>query len=668
MNLNILMNRRLRILLLLTLLPLSSVLAQRHFSVTSPNGRLQVYIRLSSELTFTVTYDTRTLVDHSPIALRWDHGTFGKGLHYQGYKIREVDESIEAPNHTQSLIRDNFRECTINFGDGFDLIFRAYDQGVAYRIVNRHADPIHILDETVEYRFGKDVQALVPYVNKPEGTSLEDQLWNSFENTYSSISLADYDTKRLSFLPIMVTTADSIRLVITEAGLHHYPGMHMVGAPDRPILKGVFARYPKTVEQGGHNMLQGVVKEREGYLTHLEGPCALPWRILAVADSDEKLLTNELVYLLSEPSRVKDLSWIKPGKVAWEWWNALNIGGVDFRSGVNNATYRHYIDFAAEQGIEYVILDEGWAVNKAADLFQVVPEIDLPSLVKYGEEKGVGLILWAGYYAFDRDLEKVCREYSQMGIKGFKVDFMDRDDAYMTDFHERAAQMAAKYNLLLDFHGTYKPTGLQRTYPNVLSFEGVYGLEQCKWNCDYDAVTYEVTYPFIRGLAGPADYTQGAMRNGTKDTFRAVWSMPMSQGTRCRQLAQYVIFFSPLTMLCDSPTAYRSNPECTRYISKVPTVWDETVVLPSKVGEYICLARRSGKDWYVAAMTNREPRTLTIDLSGLQSLGAEMEIFSDGTNADRLGEDFRHDTLSTPNSRTLTVRMAPGGGFVAHFK
>ena len=287
-------------------------------------------------------------------------------------------------------------------------------------------------------------------------------------------------------------------------------------------------------------------------------------------------------------------------------------------------------------------------------------------LVKYASERNVGLILWAGYWAFDRDMEKVCEHYSKMGIKGFKVDFMDRDDQYMVDFHRRAAETAAKYHMMLDFHGTYKPTGLHRTYPNVVNYEGVHGLEQMKWSAaSVDQVTYDVTVPYIRMMAGQMDYTQGAMRNATRSNYAPVYNEPMSQGTRCRQLAQYVIFDSPLNMLCDSPSSYMREQECLKFIAEIPTVWDETKGLCGEVGRYIAIARRSGDEWYVGAMTDWSSRELVLDLAFLPEGSYEVEVYRDGTNAHRIARDYKKEIFELPSDHILTVNMAPGGGFAA---
>ena len=386
-----------------------------------------------------------------------------------------------------------------------------------------------------------------------------------------------------------------------------------------------------------------------------------------VSSNDADLAVNDMVWKLGKPADPsQDFSWVRPGKVAWDWWNAWNLYGVDFRAGINNDTYKYYIDFAQKHGIEYVILDEGWAVNLKADLMQIIPEIDLPMLCEYAKAHNVGLILWAGYYAFDRDMENVCKHYSEMGIKGFKVDFMDRDDQYMVDFFRRSAETAAKYGLLIDFHGAFKPVGLNRTYPNVINYEGVFGLEQMKWSKPtVDQVTYDVTVPFIRMAAGPMDYTQGAMRNAIQKNYHPVNSEAMSQGTRCHQLAEYVVFDSPLNMLCDSPSNYMAEPECTKYIADCPTVWDESVAVNGVLGRFITLARRSGDVWYVGSLNDWKARDLTLDLGFLGEGDWTMGIFRDGINADRAARDYKRELVSVPADRKVKIHMAPGGGWTA---
>lgn len=645
----------------------AAVAAPREFELSSPDGKLDVLINVGQTVTYSLSHDDTLLLEPSQVSMELYDGTcYGIGSRFIGKKSRAVDQRIEAINYRRSEVLDRFNELTLRF-KGFNLVFRAYDDGMAYRFVSLSQEPFKVRSEQAEFVFPDDWKAYVPYVRDFDRDDFSRQFFNSFENTYSRICLSEWDKDRIAFLPLVVEADGGRKICITEADLLDYPGMYLHNGDAGNALHGVFAPYPDKVEQGGHNMLQMTVKSRKDYIAEYESGVSFPWRIVAVSAEDRQLADNDMVYrLATPPAEDADYSWVKPGKVAWDWWNDWNLYGVDFKAGINNETYKYYIDFASEHGIGYVILDEGWAVNKKADLMQVVPEIDLRMLAGYAASKNVGLILWAGYWAFDRDMENVCRHYSEMGIKGFKVDFMDRDDQVMVDFHRRAAETAAKYGLMIDFHGTYKPTGLHRTYPNVINYEGVHGLEQMKWSDgSVDQVTYDVTIPFVRMFAGPMDYTQGAMRNATRGNYRPVNSEAMSQGTRCRQLAEYVIFESPLNMLCDSPSNYMREPECTEFIAGIPTVWDETSVLDGRIAEYIATARRSGDVWYVGAMTDWSARDLALDLSFLGDGDFEMVVYRDGANADRAARDYVKETLPVPESRKMDIHMAPGGGFAA---
>lgn len=640
-----------RILLLLAsaFVSVLSFAAQKDYSVVSPDGRTSAGITLGDRITWTLVQDGVQLIAPSVISMTLTDGTV-----YGPDKLRKAVKAAGA----------DYNELTFVFPK-YDLVFRAYNEGVAYRFVSKSKVPFKVASEEAAFNFPEDWNMWAAYVCQNTGT-LESQFRNSFENIYEYSPVSAWNRSRLAFLPLLIDAAAGKKLCITESDLTNYPGMFLYNGEGAASVKGVYAGYPKEIEYGGYNSLQGVVQSRENYIAQYDGAVSFPWRAVAVSSSDKELLANRLVYKLAKPADpAADFSWVKPGKVAWDWWNAWNIKGVDFRAGINNDTYKYYIDFASKNGVEYVILDEGWAVNIEADLMQVVPEIDLEELTAYGAERNVGLILWAGYWAFERDMENVCRHYSKMGIKGFKVDFMDRDDQIMVDFHRRAAEMTAKYGLMIDFHGTYKPAGLDRTYPNVINYEGVYGLENMKWNADVDQVTYDVTIPFIRMVAGPVDYTQGAMRNATRGNYRAVNSEAMSQGTRCRQLAEYVVFNSPLCMLCDSPSNYMAEPESMAYISAVPTVWDEVVPLDAKVSEYVAVAKRSGDVWYVGAMTDWNARTMELDLSFLGEGNWKVEYFADGINADRIASDYKKGTTVLSASRKLEVKLAPGGGFAA---
>ena len=625
--------------------------APKTYELASPDGGLRVSISAGDGISYTLTSGEDILLENSAIGMFTTDGEVFGGVQPVSKALRKAEA--------------DYNEITLKYKK-FSVVFRAYDDGMAYRFISNLKAPFKVEQEMARFAFPQDWNMWAAYVAQHTET-LESQFYNSFENRYSYTPLTEWNKDRLAFLPLMVDGPSGKKILITESDLLNYPGMYLYNYDGGQVLSGKFAPYPAEVKQGGHNNLQMEVQSREGYIAQCEGVTAFPWRVVAVSANDVDMVTNDLVYRLATPAdESTDWSWVKPGKVAWDWWNDWNIHGVDFKSGINNDTYKYYIDFASENGIEYVILDEGWSVNKAADLFQVVPEIDLEMLVKYAAERNVGLILWAGYWAFDRDMEKVCEHYSKMGIKGFKVDFMDRDDQYMVDFHRRAAATAAKYRMMVDFHGTYKPTGLHKTYPNVVNYEGVHGLEQMKWSATtVDQVTYDVTVPYIRMMAGPMDYTQGAMRNASKSNYRPVNTEPMSQGTRCRQLAEYVVFYSPLNMLCDSPSNYMKEKECTEFIAAVPEVWDESRGLAGKVGEYIAIARRSGSDWYVGAMTDWSAREMTLDLSFLPEGSYQVELYKDGVNADRAACDYRKETTDLPSDRKINIKMAPGGGWVA---
>ena len=629
--------------------------AAKPVTLSSPDGRLKATIQTGAQLTWSLVRDGEGLIQPSKIGLTLQDGTvWGPGTRFRSAKKRSSDTEFHARLFKRSKVRDCYNEVTLP-AKGFSVVFRLYNDGLAYRFVS--SKPVTVKEEIAEFSFAKDYKAYIPYVSQ-HTESLQSQFMSSFESQYTVSAISGWDVKRLAFSPVTLD-AGSVKLCVTEADLRGYPGLFLYNGNASCTLKGVFAPVPKEEVKGGHNMLQSIVTATEPFIAR--NAQTFPWRVVIVAPEDKELAQSDIVYRLAKPADNADWSWVKPGKVAWDWWNDWNIYGVDFASGVNNDTYKYYIDFASAKGIEYVILDEGWSVTGKADLMQVVPEIDIPMLSSYAQSKGVALILWAGYNAFKKDMDAVCAHYSKLGIKGWKIDFMDRNDQDIVRFYEEAAQTAAKYRMTVDFHGAYPPTGLNRTYPNIVNYEGVYGLENMKWaSPDVDQITYDVTIPFIRLVAGPADYTQGAMRNAAPGNYRPSNSEPMSQGTRCHQLAEYVIFDAPLTMLCDSPSNYLREPECTDFIAGIPTVWDETIALDGKIGEYVVMARRKGSTWYMGALNGVQERNLTLDLSFIGP--GEAVVFSDGANAHRAGRDYTSRTVSVPEH--ITIHLAPGGGWV----
>lgn len=659
---------KINIVALAIMLSISSTYAQKKVSCKSPNGQIKVQVDLGTQIKWSLMRNDTLLIAPSQISMILENGEVlgnqPKLIHSKSLSKKEV---ITSPFYKKREVKDFYTELSLAFSGGYALVFRVYNDGIAYRIETTRKDELKIRNEVAEFNLNQIDHAYVAWVSTTDTLNITNQFFNSFENVYARLPLKGFSTTRLAMLPLLTVAKGGINLCITEADVEDYPGMYLQNKDGSTKLTGVFAPYPKEVEQGGHNQLQLIVKSRESYIATVKGTRSFPWRIVTVTD-DSGLADNDMVYRLASPSRLKDNSWIKPGKVAWDWWNDWNIYGVDFESGVNNATYKYYIDFAATFGLQYVILDEGWAVNQKADLMQVVPEIDIKELCDYAKKKGVGIILWAGMYAMEKDMEGICKHYASLGVKGFKVDFLDRDDQWMVNYCYRLAEIASKHKLLLDFHGVFKPTGLQRTYPNVLNFEGVFGMEQMKWTkLTTGMVDYDVTVPFIRMMAGPMDYTQGAMRNATKENFRAINTEAMSQGTRCRQLAQYVVYESPLSMLCDNPSNYYKEKESIEFIASVPTVWDETKVLSAKVGEYIVTARRQGNDWFIGGLTNWDARTTKIDMSFLAEGSYEVEMFVDGINAHRVAIDYTR-TVFPLNTKSLDVKMSSGGGFAIHIK
>ncbi|MCK9342402.1 MAG: glycoside hydrolase family 97 protein, partial [Massilibacteroides sp.] len=611
-----------RILLSFLLIALVGPLSARKktYTALSPNQKLELTVALDSGVRLSLTHEGTRVLCPSTIAMKLANGLVlgGRKAQVSNVKRRRVVDTIQTHFYKKNTVNECYNEMTLNFDRKYSLIFRIYDDGMAYRFNTKLKGDLIVENETMDLHFEKDYLTYGSHSSLDEAEpgkvmleetpdtpmpSLNQQYFNNFETIYSIKKLTEQNDKHLFLLPFLVRLDQGKSLCITEVDLEDYPGMYLLSNTQKTNLQANFPPYPKTIKQGGHNALQLIVTDREDYIAKTKGTRSFPWRAFIVTEKDTQLADNDFVYRLAEPSRLGDVSWVRPGKVAWDWWNDWNIYGVDFRAGINNETYMYYIDFAAEHHIEYVILDEGWATNLKADMLDVIPEIDLNMLVDYAKTKKVGIILWAGYYAFERNLEQVVKQYAEMGVKGFKVDFINRDDQLAVDFVYRAATMCAKYKMLLDLHGMYKPTGLNRTYPNVINFEAVYGLEQLKFNVA-DIVSNEVNLPFIRMVAGSFDYTQGAMQNATKANFRMVYSEPMSQGTRCHQLGMYIVYESPLNMLCDNPSNYEEEKACTEFIAKVPTVWDETKVLAGQLNAYIVTARRKDDKWYIGGLNN----------------------------------------------------------------
>jgi alpha-glucosidase len=633
------------------------------FTLKSPGGNISIKVEAGGKLSWSVTHKGQELIVPSTFSLQLlDGSVLGTDVKVTSAPYQKVNTSFTALNYRKSTIKQEYNQLTLNCKGDYGVEFRAYDDAVAYRFFTKRKGEIVIKNEEANFNFAADHKAFIPIQWDYRGGK---NFNSSFEALYREIPLSKFPKDSLAFLPVLVDVGTDKKAVILEADLDDYPGMYLDLNATGKGLKGVYAPYPLEVEQGGYNRLNLVPTKRAEYIAKTKGARGFPWRAIAISENDKELLNNDIVQKLATPSKLNDISWIKPGQVAWDWWNSWNISHVDFPAGINTQTYKYYIDFASANGIPYIIMDAGW--SDELDLFKLNKDIDLSQIVNYGKEKNVGVILWASWYAVLNQIDKAFQHYSGMGVKGFKIDFIDRDDQLAVASTYDIAKKAASYRLLVDYHGVFKPTGLQRTYPNVIGYEGVKGLENYRW-ANEDQPRYAVTIPFIRMMAGPMDYTPGAMRNSNARNFRAVEDNPMSKGTRCNQMAMYVIYDAPLQMLSDNPTIYAREKECTDFIVKVPVTFDETMPLDSKVGEYVSLARRKGDTWFIGAMTDWTPRELVLDLSFLPKGKYKAEIFKDGVNAHRDGTDYKREVVELSGREKINIRMSGGGGWVARIE
>ncbi len=633
--------------------------ADRKIKIQSPNGKLELLIRLGDTLSYSLQLGKTSLIRNAHVGLELANGELlGKMAKLQQTKTRAVNENIVSPNYRFDSFSTSYNEINIKLKGNYGVVFRAYNEGLAYRMYTTFKTDIEIRNEIAEFNFDKDYSCYLSYCN-----GKNDPFAMAFQNTYDVKPLSMTSTTP-AFLPATIDYGKGLKLTIMESDLESYPGMFVQSQGAGKSLKGVFAKLPSTTDQNAWRK-QEYVTGRGKSIAKVNGTHAFPWRVLAVSEKDTDMPVNNLVYALATPNRIGDYSWVKGGKVAWDWWNDWGISRVDFKAGINMETYKHYIDFASENGIEYIVLDEGWYKPSSGNMMQVIPELNLLELVTYARNKKVGVIMWTVFNVLDAQLEEACKYYSQLGIKGFKVDFLDRNDQKAVGMTYRIAEMTAKYKLTLDLHGFYTPTGLNRTYPNIINFESVFGMEEMKWSTiERDMPLYDVTFPFIRLAAGPVDYTPGAMRNATKADFKDIYSNPMSQGTRCHQLATYIVFDSPLTMLADNPTSYRKEQECTDFIASLFLKTDETKILQGEIGKFIVSARRNGNDWQVGALTNWDERDILINFNFLKDdTSYKVELMRDGVNANKQAQDYEHEIKYVTRDSVLNIHLAQGGGF-----
>ena len=630
----------------------------KDYTLNSPDKKNTIKIEVNKKIFWSVLRGSELLIKPSAMSLLLGDGRqLGASPIVLKSTTNTIDQTITAVIPVRNkFIPEVYNELKLVMKGGYSIEFRAYNDGVAYRFVTSlGTSPVEINKEEVTFNFNENCQIYLPKENNPE-------LQSHYEGDFKAMKLADIPAEQYGYLPLYISTTAGTKMVVTESDLHDYPNLFLFGTGSNSLT----GQFPKVIleskPKGKSDRTEIIVKKAE-YHAKTTGNRTYPWRTVIISPTDKGLLENELVYKLARPNVLKDTQWIKPGKVAWDWWNDNNIYGVNFKAGLNTDTYKYYIDFASAYGLEYIILDEGWS-RTTTDLLASNPQLDLEELIKYGKEKNVGVILWALWKPLDQHMDEILDQYVKWGVKGIKVDYMARADQYMVNFYERTAQETAKRKLLLDMHGAYKPVGLNREYPNLLNYEGVRGMENDKWE---ETITpeHDTTLPFTRMAAGPMDFTPGAMINSNKDEFHISKTSPMSRGTRAHQASMYVVYDSPLQMLCDNPSNYLKEPVYTHYISRFPTTWDKTIALEGKISEYAVVARKNGNNWYIGGMTNWDARSFSIPLTFLDHKKYKIEILKDGINVSKHAADYQLITKEITANETLTVDMAAGGGYVA---
>ena len=650
------------VILMVFLISLGNVTAQ-DVSLKSPDGKLNVTIELSETINWNVYLDGNVIIEKAIISMNMgDNRILGASPKLRSKSTESVQESlaVQIPNK-DATIQNNFNELALNFKGGYQLLFRAFNDGIAYQFIDKSSKTKKVVNEQLTMTFPMGSSSFFPQ---------EESMYSHNEREYINKGLSDFANGDFCSLPVMFDTKKA-KVLFTESSLHNYPGMFLEKS-DNTTMNAIFPKYvlnaiPNEASSPDRNQ---IITEEADYIAKINGKRSYPWRVFIISDDDKTFVESNLVTQLAKPSKIPNADWIKPGQVAWDWYNANNIYGVDFEAGVNDETYKYFIDFASKNGIEYVILDEGWT-KSTTEILEDNENIDVPGLIKYAKSKNVEIILWVLWKPLYENPEKILQLYSSWGAVGIKTDFMQRSDQYVVESYEKIAEIAAKYKLMVDYHGAFKPAGVERMWPNIINYEGVKGNENNKWS---SAITPEhnVTLPFVRMAAGPLDFTPGAMINMNKVDYETgaanyapLFTRPMAYGTRAHQVAMYVVFEAPVQMLCESPTIYYKEQETVDFITQIPTIWDETVVLEGAVSDYIVVARRNGDNWYLGAMTDWTARDFELDFSFLGEGEYEMQSYKDGINASRNAQDYKMTSNPVNQSTKLKINLSSGGGYSA---
>ena len=643
-----------RYFLLVVCLCLASLLrAQNKLELISPNGELKVSLNLSDKIYYSIDYNGDVLLKDNTLQLTLRNQVLGENPKLRRQKRTSVDEQLTPIVPLKyAKVNNRYNQLLLTFKD-YSVEFRAFDDGVAYRFITSQKGDVEVMNEEFAINFPSDY---LLHLQQPGG------FHTAYEEPYTHVqSNAWKPEERIAVLPVLIDTQNDYKILISESDLADYPCMFLKGTGTNGVIS-VFPKAPLAFAENSDRSVK--ITQEADYIAKTKGTRNYPWRYFVISKNDKQLIENTMTYKLAEKNQLQDISWIKPGQVSWEWWNDASPYGpdVNFVSGYNLDTYKYYIDFASKFGIPYIIMDEGWA-KSTRDPYTPNPKVDLHELIRYGKEKNVGIVLWLTWLTVENNFD-LFKTFNEWGVKGLKIDFMDRSDQWMVNYYERVAREAAKHHLFVDFHGSFKPAGLEYKYPNVLSYEGVRGMEQMG-GCYPDNSLY---LPFMRNAVGPMDYTPGAMISMQPNVYRSERPNAASIGTRAYQLALFVVFESGLQMLADNPTLYYRNEDCTRFITQVPVTWDETVALEAKAGEYVIVAKRKGDKWFIGGMTNNgeKEREFTIKLDFLnKDRSYQMTSFEDGINAGRQAMDYRCKSSQVKAGEQLTIKMVRNGGFAA---
>ena len=644
-------------LFLLFLLSVEGIAQGKKVDLLSPDGHLKVSISLGDKIYYTVSDDNKELLTQNHLALELKDAVLGVNPQLISTKNKGGNETITPYIPLKfSTVKSVYNDLLLTFKGDYAVEFRAYDDGIAYRFITNKKDSVEVVNEDFAIHF-------------PEDDSLNLQQVGGFKTAYEEpythiVSAAWKQDDKMSTLPVLIGTKSGSKILISESDVVDYPCMFLKGSGNNGA-ESTFPKVPLEFGADGDRSLK--IVSSADYIAKTSGSRTFPWRYFIITNDDRQLIENTMTLKLAPKSVLADPSWIKPGQASWEWWNGATPYGpdVNFVSGFNTDTYKYFIDFASKYNISYIVMDEGWA-KSTTDPFTPNPNVNVHEIIRYGKEKNVGVVLWLTWLTVYNHMD-LFKTFSEWGVKGVKIDFMDRSDQWMVNYYENVAKEAAKHHLFVDFHGAFKPGGLEYKYPNLISYEGVRGMEQMG-GCTPDNSVY---FPFMRNAVGPMDYTPGAMLSAQPDAYCSQRPNSESIGTRAYQMALFVVFESGIQMLADNPTLYYRNPDCTEFITSVPTTWDETKALAASAGEIAVVAKRKGNTWFIGGITNSKEKERQVELNFdflPKGKTYTMTYFEDGINAGHQAMDYRKKTKQVKEGDTMSITMVRNGGWAAILK